>query len=184
MDLDITIDQRVKTLKQRNIALIFLAISLVSNLILAVILVAKDERVIIVPTHLKEPFWVGTYSVSNKYLEERAALIIDRMLNVHSSNFQGNMEFVMRFVTPNSEAHQELYEQMLSRHENIKKLGLSSSFYLSEIKTNGEKFEATVEGKLIQYLSGEKSLEAKKKYWLQFDYKYGDLTLKQFKEIK
>jgi conjugal transfer pilus assembly protein TraE len=115
-----------KLLQQRN-AFMFIAVGLLlSNILLAIILFNKRERVIIVPAYLKQSFWSEGELVSPHYLEEMALFFAQLMLNASADTQGYRREVILRYVAP--ESHAALEKRILAEQKRFSKEGLATRF--------------------------------------------------------
>jgi conjugal transfer pilus assembly protein TraE len=156
-------------------------ILLVSNLLLALVLVMRDrsEKTIVVPAGLKKEFWVQGSEVSPSYLEQMSNYFLQLLLTYNKQNVLEQFKMVLHHVDP--EKYAPLKSMFYIDAERVKKNELGSVFYPMKIKVNGMKVE--VEGEHLGIL-GEKIVHRKIRiYQMNFNYKNGVLQIESYEEV-
>lgn len=182
MEQKISFQQLAKVKLQRNIAILWLLLMIISNLIFGIVILNNDDKTIIIPANLKQVAWISRTQVSAEYLEEIADYYANLLLNVTSRNYGKKLEIVLRHVHPDH--FKEILNQQSARANKYEELDASTSFQTMSLQTDAEQLKVIVTGRLIQYVSGHQTGSDIKKYQLRFNNDQKILTLTHFQEIK
>lgn len=171
-----------KLLKHRNWLLVGVTMMLLSNVLISSYLYRVDSKVVIVPSQVREEFYVTDKKVSEGYLESMTRDFAFLILNLTSENYQYVEATVLKLTTP------EYYEKM--KHEldalatDIKQRNVTTSFFPKEILVDNEQLITEVQGVLDTKVGLTTVSRENKVYRMVFDYSLGYLSLKEFYEVK
>lgn len=168
-------------LKQRNWAIAFALVMLISNVLLGIKIFYGQERVIIVPAYIKKSFWVEGESISKEYLEEMTMFFANLVLNVTPESIDYQSDVVLKYVSP--EFHNIFYQRLLEEGQRLKKESLSTSFRPQEIIADNTKGEVIITGILTQYVGDKKAGQVKESYKATYVYSNGILMLNGFEVV-
>ena len=168
-----------KLVKQRNIFLVILLGMLVTNILTAVLLFTKNERIIIVPSYFKQSFWNQGEIVSESYIEEMTLFFSKLMLDTTPSSHKYRRDVILRYVMP--ENYHVLDKKLIEEEERLSRDAVVTSFVPKEIKVNSKKLTSEITGTSIRYVAGLKAGQVKETYRLEFGYSGGIFMLKNFK---
>ena len=177
-------DSRLQFLiKHRNGYLTLAVGSLMVNVMLGLIIlvIAGNQRVILVPPSINKTFWVSKNKVSAEYLSEMGFFIADLRLTVSPGNAKIQREMLLRYVDP--ALYASLKTELLSEENHLQKEHLTTVFYPVDILVDEKKSLVKITGDL-QSSIGEVALPTKRlSYVIHFSYHQGRLLVKSFEEM-
>lgn len=141
-----------------------------------------SEKTILVPTDLTKTATVSDQGVSANYLLQCALFFVDARLNVTPNTIDADNQLVLSHTAPQYYAN---FNAGLEKEAAlIKSQKISSTFYMSNIKTDPKNLIVTVTGILKRWV-GERALaDSHKKYKLHFELNGNELFLTTFQEIE
>lgn len=165
-------------IQQRNLlALISLGL-LLTNGILACLLLSDHSHVVIVPPDITKTFWVDKEEVSPEYLEQMAAFLVHEILDVTPKTAGRKRDLVLKYVSPRF--YNAFRKRLLKEEEMLNKEQASTAFKVSQI-TIGDPL--IIVGIMDHYVASNKVKSEKETYEMRFIYKGGRLLLDGF-ELK
>ena len=171
-----------KIWKQRNG---FLSLSLgllLSNIILAAVIMLKSEKTIIVPTNFKQSFWTQGELMSDSYLIEMTDYFSMKLLNSTPDSHASKRDIILQYVTP--AYYDQLRKKMIDEEDRMRKENLTTVFNAREITARTEDLTTRVTGILTSYVSGDRVGQVKKTYQVNYAYVSGLLMMDNFFEVK
>ena len=152
-----------------------------SNFLLVVFLfmLQSPEKTIIVPTEVRNSFWVKGNQVSPEYYSEMADFFVGKLLSYNSANAEGQFADVLKFMDPIG--FNVMQGKLKAEAADIKSKNMSSAFYQQEIKVVGKKVLGY--GELVSMMSGRTIGIQKIGYKLEFDYRNGKIFVKSFERV-
>lgn len=164
-------------LPQRNSLFVLVGILSLSNVLLVVGLVCKNERVILVPPQITKTLWVQGGEVSQSYLEEMGLYMSKLLLDLSPTSFAYNHAVLLKYATP--EAYGALKKQFIKDGEQYTKLQLSTHFKPTEITANPQTLEVEVKGQLLSYVAGKQIQDSQETLFLKFAMRGGGILLER-----
>lgn len=165
---------------QRNIFAFFGLILLLSNLLLAVFLFIKRERVVIVPPVVEKEFWVEGSCLSPSYLEQFGLFLSQLLLNKSPDSVALQNRILMRYVSP---AYSPVFGKALDQEkEEMVQQKLSYLFFPSKVQIAPKLKQVVLEGERVVYLGENEFLKELRRYILSFDFPNGTLLLKELRK--
>lgn len=168
-------------LGQRNLLVSVTAFSFLLNFLLSLILLFKQEKVIIMPPELSQSFWIEKGRASVSYLEEMSLFFMNLILDVTPSSAGYQREVLLRYALP--KAYSPLKQQLLEEEERLKKENLSTSFRPSHVNVSRSNSFVEVKGDYLGFLGNKKVFEVRQTYHLKVKFQKGRLFLESF-ELK
>lgn len=169
-------------IKQRNSFLLILTGLLISNILLSIVLIFKQEKTILIPPKITSKMWLAGDNASKSYFEEMSLWIAHLMLDKTSKNMMFNHKILLDYVLPNSK--QEVIKNLLKEQEQYKKEGLSTIFRANQLETNLDKNEVMLTGNLISFVGDKKISNKKIIFLIKFKYAFGKWHLQSFKKME
>lgn len=171
-----------KLLKQRNHTVMLLIAMLVANIVLGLALLTSSERVVIVPSNIKQKFWVATNKVSSAYVEEMAIFLINQLLDVSAASANYQRELILRHVAP--EYYNVLNKRLQKEAEYYKEEQVATAFKPVEIDIDESSTSATITGDLISFVGTKRVSQQRDSYALKFRLKNNELLLTSFELLE
>lgn len=167
---------------QRNVLLMVTVIMLASNLLLAIGIFSKSEKVVIVPA-LKEGVAItGVNGFNESYIEQMTIFFSELLFDLTPGNIGYKRDILLRHVyAPYYKVFTEYYKEEESKY---KKYSLSSKFDITGMKVlkAGEKVE--VKGLLSSKFGHDAKKQEEVIYKLGFKKSHGRLLIKSFERVK
>lgn len=163
--------------------LIFLALSLISNIYLVVTnraLVNKREK-IVVPMAFDAPFVVSESEASTTYLQMMALSFLSLRLNISPETVDMNHGFLLTYVR--AESREKFSPVLNAEAKRIKKNAVTSAFYQTAINVYPSASIVDIRGVLKTWIGNSKPLEEIKHYRLQLSYRAGVTSIEKFVEV-
>ena len=148
-------------------------------LVIFLFLLQSPEKTVIVPTEVRDRFWVRGDEVSPEYYAQMSEFFVDKLLNYNALNAEGQFTDVLKFMDP--VAFNVMQAKMKVEAADIKSKNMSSAVYQQEIKVSGKKVLGY--GELVSMMSGQTIGSQRMGYKLEFDYRNGKLFVKSFEKI-
>lgn len=166
-------------IKERNTSLIVSLLMGVSNIALLSAYLFKNERVILVPPHIKNTFWVEEGRISMEYLEQMSLFMSTLLLDISPSSCAYKRDIILRYATP--ESYSELKKKLIDDEERYRELQLSTTFKPQEVISDPKTLEVVLKGQLSSFVAGQKIRESQETLTLQFNLRGGKIMLQTFK---
>lgn len=148
-------------------------------LVIFLFLLQSPEKTVIVPTEVRDRFWVRGDEVSPEYYAQMSEFFVDKLLNYNALNADGQFTEVLKYMDP--AAFNVMQAKMKIEATDIKSKNMSSAFYQQEIKVKGKKVLGY--GELVSMMSGQTIGRQRIGYKLEFDYRNGKLFVKSFEKL-
>ena len=162
---------------------ILITVLLVCNLVLGLLLwhQSGQEKTILVPGNLTKKSVVSKQGVDANYLMQCALFFVDTRLNITPDMVLSSDQVILSHTAP------QYYAKFKSGLENeaisIKAQKISSTFYISDIKSSPNQLTVLINGKLRRWV-GERALaDSNKTYFLHFKLIGNELFLTAFQEV-
>ena len=171
---------RLKNLgTQRNLLLIIITGLVVSNVILAIGVMDKQEIVILVPPEISRGFTFTSNHPSESYLQEMSLFFSSLVLDNSEQSFTYKREMILRYVDP--EFFGDLKRQLMETQERYTKENLSTHFRPLEVVVDTNKLQASVTGEMETFVGGTRVSGTKETFVISYAYKRGFLSITSFK---
>lgn len=181
MKLDILQRNLEQLIKQRNNSGFYAIIMAISNVILVSSLILIDDKVVIIPSELKQKVWLSDSRVSKEYLEEWAMFISSLILDVSADSAAFKRDVLLRHVS--SKYNSELSKELILNQQKMLSEQYSTSFRPIEAEISEKDLAVIINGELITFVGSKNIKQERGSYSMKFDYKSGNLLLKSFKEV-
>lgn len=157
---------------------------LVSNIVLSslVVFTWHSRTVEITPFSGSPGYLKSASHVDSYYLSLMAENFINERLNVSPETVDANHKRLLSFV--NSKSYTTFLRKLNNEARIIKSKKMSSSFDITQIKTNPNQLTALVTGILKRYVGLQLIKEERVSYFLTFQYAYSRLSLVKFVLVK
>lgn len=169
-------------LKQRNFLLVLAMALLCLSFLLSFALIFKEEKVIMVPTELRQEVWLQGKQVSAAYLEEMGILYADLLLEQTPAGSAFRRDIILRNST--ASGYGALKVKLLEEEKRLKKENFSTSFQPKSIKVERSKMAVEITGDLLRYVVDKRISQSRDTYRIEFEYHRGRLLIKTFQLIK
>ena len=159
-----------------------LALSVLSNLVLAHGL-ANRERVTVLLPAVSGPAWeVGESWAGRRYLEDAARTAAVTLLTLTPENAAHVREAVARLA--HAEARGAIGAWVTSEAERMRRRDLSTAFYPRGIEIEADALAAEISGELVTWIGREEAFREKRRYRLAFRIDAGRLALLRFEQME
>lgn len=169
-----------KLLFYKNIWMGISSCLLLGILLLSWSILVHEEKVVFIPPHIKENFWVQEDKASSEYIEEMGSFFVHLLLDISPASAVYQREVLLRHVLPSQ--YGAMKSQLLEDEERLKKENVSTHFDILDMKISKEGNNLRVKGRLSTFVSGSKVSEKEKTYEMRLTIKKGRLFLESFKE--
>lgn len=177
-----TLSTRVHSLlRQRNIIATLCVLMIISNLILAVKLLSKQQITVLIPSEVTDTYRLNGGNVSESYLIDRSSEVVKTIFNVTPQTVDFMQETVLKMVYPASLS--TVKKQLLELSDVVRNTRVTTVFFPSSIKADAKGLSAEVEGDLHSYL-GKVSTVDHKIYQLKFINTGVKIALLEFYEVE
>jgi type IV conjugative transfer system protein TraE len=113
--------------------------------------VSTQERIVIIPAHLKEKIIIEDNTANESYVRAMAHYLVDLIYNVTPHNIENKFEEFLQYVPTTS--IKEITDDLNRRIESYGNTKISSSIIVEEVLI-GKNNEVYVHGKSVRYVSG------------------------------
>ncbi|MCW8418872.1 type IV conjugative transfer system protein TraE [Fluoribacter dumoffii] len=157
---------------------------LVSNVLLSSFLYKawNNHTVEITPFSGSLGYLKSASNVDSHYLSLMAENFVNERLNVTPETVDANHQRLLSFV--NHQNYTQMLKLLMSEAKVIKAKKMSSTFDITQIKTNPNRLTAVVSGVLKRYVGLQSLSDERKTYLLQFQYKHSRLSIIKFSLFK
>ncbi|HBD7476132.1 TPA: type IV conjugative transfer system protein TraE [Legionella pneumophila] len=157
---------------------------LVSNVLLCCFLffVWNHHAVEITPFSGSPGYYKSAAYVDSHYLSLMSENFINERLNVTPETIDANHKRLLSFVAPSQ--YPEMLRLLTNEAKVIKDKKMSSTFEITQIKSNPNALTAIVSGVLKRYVGLQPLGNETKTYLLEFQYKDSRLSIVQFSVLK
>ena len=176
--------QNIETVaRQRNVFMVFCALSLASLILVSLKLLSVSERTILVPG-LQQEAWTTDQNVSSSYLEENAAMYLPLLLDLDTTSIAWKRDRVLAHVATTDLAGLKLLvEYFANAKEQYEHFALSTHFALKKLETDASALTVRAFGQLVSRF-GNRGFESEPAiYQLSFEWVSGRLLLKEFVKL-
>ncbi|MGL5720274.1 MAG: type IV conjugative transfer system protein TraE [Alphaproteobacteria bacterium] len=174
---------RLQTLlKQRNILTFWCALFGIMGVLEAIVLLIKEDRIILVPPELNQRVWVEKGRVSEAYLEEMALFFIHLALDVNPLSAAYQRDVFLRYALPHKYGH--LKAQLLEDEARLSKENLSTIFRPSGVIVNRSKGWVDVSGDFIGIVGEKRIFQIRETYRVQMHFSKGNFFLEALQCVR
>jgi conjugal transfer pilus assembly protein TraE len=161
---------------------LFLAGSLLTNLLLAVALTMADRthRETMVPPEIKKGFWVEDSKVSGDYLEQMGLFLVQLALNNTPISAEYNARTLLRYVGPAS--YGEIEKLLLGNAKRLKDDNASTVFAPSQVTASQNDNAVAFSGVFSTYISDKRVSQVQKDLLVKFGYSGGKVYILELRE--
>jgi conjugal transfer pilus assembly protein TraE len=161
---------------------LFLAGSLLTNLLLAVALTLADRthRETMVPPEIKKGFWVEDSKVSGDYLEQMGLFLVQLALNNTPVSAEYNARTLLKYVGPAS--YGEIEKLLLGNAKRLKEDNASTVFAPSQITASEKENAVAFSGVFSTYISDKRVSQVQKDLLVRFGYSGGKVYILEMRE--
>lgn len=172
-------DNRILYL-QRNILMGIAGIGLLANLLLAICLLGRQEKVILIPGQLNQEASLYGTVFSTSYMEEVTNFFVGLLLDLTPSNVEYKSSIVLKHVDVSS--YDTLKKYFDDEEEKHKKYNLSTSFAITNLTVKGLQVE--IYGILTSRFGDSGKQEQNMTYLIHYKNRAGRLFLEKFETIQ
>ena len=159
-----------------------LALSVVSNLVLAQGLANRERVTVLVPA-VSGPAWeVGESWAGRRYLEDAARTAAVTLLTLTPENAAHVREAAARLA--HASARGAIGAWVAAKAERMARRDLSTAFYPRSIESDGRELSAEISGELVTWIGREEASRQKRRYRLAFRIDAGRLALLRFEQME
>lgn len=157
---------------------------LVSNVLLSCFLnkAWNHHTIEVTPFSGNPGYFKSATRVDGHYLSLMAENFVNERLNVTPETVDANHKRLLSFV--NHQKYTQILRLLTNEAKVIKAKKMSSTFAITEIKTNPNQLTAVVSGVLKRYVGLQSLSDERKTYLLQFQYKDSRLSIIKFSPFK
>lgn len=182
MDQNLLKNHMSKLSGQRNAYLFFSAVLSLAVVLLCILLFAKKERVVVVPTQ-GPSYWIEEGKVSRIYVEKMGLYLSDLLLNRSPADVEKRNEIILQHVHPS--AFHEMKKLLGQEREHLMR-GNQSVFFMADRSFSDEQV-FVIEGEFLVAVGKEGAMpsftqQSRKKYTLRFVCEGGRLLLTSLKK--
>ena len=141
------------------------AILLLSNIFLSLCLIFKQEKVIVIPTGLKESVWIENSRVDPAYIEEMSAYFLHLALDTTPSSAAYHHRTLLKHVYPAK--YGTLKSHLMSEAKRLKKDNVSTLFKPRSIKVLKDGKTVRIVGYLATFVGNKRISDEEKVFVLK-----------------
>ena len=182
MEISILASEQKNLLLQRNVFGVVSLLALLGNVILAGCIFFNEKQTYIIPAHFNKELLLSNKRLSVSYLEEMTVFYLDLLLGLNEGNISYNSSLVLRHIHP--DFYNQISEFLYQEKKRYKEYRLSTHFKLTNLNIDDSSLVAEASGILISYFGNTGKSSDFVKYRIEYDYKAGVLTIKNFMIIK
>ncbi len=167
----------------RRFFVLGLALSMLTNVLLAMSLVAKDRnlRTVFVPPVITQSFWIDDNAVSAEYLEQMGYFALQLALNNTPANAEYNVRQLLTLVAPGS--YGEIEKSLLANVSRLKENNASTVFAVTSSPIANQATRAVVfQGLLSTWIGDKRTSQTAKTFVVRFGYSGGKTYIRELKE--
>lgn len=166
----------------RRFVMFGFAFSLVTNVLMGMALVAKDNnhRTTIVPAVISREFWVDDYNMSAEYLEQMAYFALNYVLNNTPSNVDYNISAVLKLVSPRS--YGEIEKSLRAGAARLKSNNATTAFHVLSVNPDVATKSVVFNGMLATWIGDRRTSNTAKSYIVRFAYAGGRTYITELRE--
>ncbi len=151
-------------------------------LIFLCISISHRSMTTLVPLNLNAPMTVSNDAISSQYLNESALSFINLRLNFDPDTIDSDHSIILRSVSPDS--FNKIKTGLDQEAKLIKAQGISSNFYVDDIKINRKTLSVLVSGVLLRSVEEKPLKPITTQFQINFENQNGLLRITQFIEVK
>ena len=161
---------------------LFLAGSLLTNLLLAVALTMADRthRETMVPPEIKKGFWVEDSKVSGDYLEQMGLFLVQLALSNTPISAEYNARTLLKYVGPAS--YGEIEKLLLGNAKRLKEDNASTVFAPIQVTASEKDNAVAFSGVFSTYISDKRVSQVQKDLLVKFGYSGGKVYILELRE--
>lgn len=141
-----------RTTTQRNTLLVLVVIFGLALLWLAFVLSEKEEKIVLVPTHIDQSLSVSSDGVSKELLQRISRDVLYLFLNRTPADYEIISDSILAYTHPS--AYGRIKKQLADYQENLKITKVSQAFYPKSYWTDPANGVVEAMGILEQYVEG------------------------------
>ncbi len=158
----------------------FLSMLVLNGLLTVTLLIIdKNQQIIIIPPHLDKSFIVQGDKASSDYIEQMTRYLSQMLLTYHRSNAESQFNTVMNYVDP--KYYGPIYNKYKKDLERIKKNKISSTFHIMKMNIYGN--NALIEGEVTIVIDEKIVSKKMKAYEMNFSYANRQFYMSKFQEV-
>ena len=182
MRLSVLHGEVASTRRAALLLMVVLAISLLTNILLAILSLhlTGRERTVLVPPTISKTFWLDAESVGGEYLEQMAYFLIQLTLDVTPQSVDHQARVLLQYASP--AAYGDLHSTLSAAAERLKRDGASTVFNPQEFTVDQTAMRVGVRGQLTTFIGERRVSDNAKGYALEFEYRGGRIFLKALRE--
>lgn len=146
-----------KTALAENFFLRTLSLLMAIALIINVVVLRGEDRIVIVPSEMKEQHWIKKETASKEYLEQMANFFALLGGNLSPLNAEYNVQTLISYVPPSVQP--SVRSELGAQSAYIKKNNITQAFFPNSIDADEESGDVTVTGKVIRNIGTTKISE-------------------------
>ncbi len=167
---------------QRNLLVVVLALSIISNAMLSYVICTQNQKTIIIPSIAAE-YEISDNYVSNNYLKNLTIEINNLLFSLNNENVDNISSSLLKLVAP--EASEKFKGSLAILTEDIKRRNIRNYFTdIVNYKVDNNKLVVEVSGYLESFIEDQRISREYKSYRYFFQNKSGLVKLISFTEVK
>ena len=161
---------------------LLLAVSILSNLLLAVALAMADRthRETMVPPTIHKTFWVEDSKVSPEYLEEMGFFLLQLSLNNSPVSAENNAKMLLKYVAPQS--YGDMERTLLSNAKRLRENNASTMFSARSVTPNPNDNSIVFSGVMTTFIADKRVAEVSQTYIVRLAYSGGRVFVVEMRE--
>jgi conjugal transfer pilus assembly protein TraE len=172
---------RLSILSARFHLMVMLVLGLlVSNVVLSFLVYFSwhHQRIEVTPFSGNLSYFKSESEVDGHYLSLMSENFINERLNVTPETVKGNHKRLLSFVSPIN--YPQILKRLTDEAKIIEAKKMSSTFHITQIKTNPKHLTTIVSGLLKRYVGLQALSDEPKTYQLKFAYRDSRLSILEF----
>lgn len=183
MDFD-RLNHDLKQLRRLSLGFGLLAGCLAVTQLVSALLVLNllgNERTVLVPPSISQPFSLGGNTASNAYLEQMGSFIAWLVLDVTPDSIDWKKDTLLTYVEP--DLHGALKARQDVEADRLKRLNASTYFAPQQLVPDEARQHVVISGRLRTLINGLETASEHRTYRVRFHFIGGRLQLKAFEEV-
>jgi type IV conjugative transfer system protein TraE len=166
----------------RRFVMFGFAVSMATNALLAMALVAKDNnhRQTIIPAVVTKEFWIDDYNVSPEYLEQMGYFALSYVLNNSPSNVDYNVSAVLKLVAPAS--YGEIEKMLRASASRLKANNATTGFHITSAQPDPSSKSVVFNGLQSTWIGDRRTSHAARAFLVRFAYAGGKTYITELRE--
>lgn len=177
--------QLSQIIKQRNLLLVGLGISIMLNILISGLAYKLSDRykIVITPPVLEESFWIENRKVSSSYLQQMADYFCRLLLDTTAASAHARKEVVLSLV--DNASYAQFQHLLIDEEDQIKKNNFITLFSPTQYQIDIDHLIVEVTGDLAIFQGKQEVKNNRKTYKIQFSFsgKTGKLLIKGFEDV-